>query len=131
MTATEAYRAGVRDALDLAETVAARLRQSEFKPTRLPFSADALDEFARAGRELLLGESAQAAEPPSTVSSGSAGRDAPSPVGEALKAIRALSGDRGEIKCPTCGGCLHWSRAPENGHVWGRCETEGCVAWIQ
>jgi hypothetical protein len=37
----------------------------------------------------------------------------------------------GVIKCPACGGGLHVSHAACNGHVWGRCETDGCAAWIE
>jgi len=28
-------------------------------------------------------------------------------------------------------GALHYSVASYNGHMHGRCETEGCVAWMQ
>lgn len=34
------------------------------------------------------------------------------------------------IECPICKGKLH-SQAAYNGHVWGGCETEGCVSWMQ
>lgn len=37
----------------------------------------------------------------------------------------------GTIRCPTCGNDLRWSKARSNGHVHGRCETTGCVAWAQ
>lgn len=34
--------------------------------------------------------------------------------------------------CPTgCGGKLHLSIAAYNGHVHGRCTTEGCVSWME
>jgi hypothetical protein len=33
--------------------------------------------------------------------------------------------------CPACGGKLHLSHAGYNGHLWGRCETAGCLAWIE
>lgn len=33
--------------------------------------------------------------------------------------------------CPVCGGKLHLSHAAYNGHVWGRCETENCLAWME
>jgi len=33
--------------------------------------------------------------------------------------------------CPVCGGKLHMSHAACNGHVWGQCETEGCVSWME
>lgn len=34
------------------------------------------------------------------------------------------------IECPCCGGKLHLSIA-YRGHVHGKCETEGCVEWIE
>lgn len=34
-------------------------------------------------------------------------------------------------KCPACGGKLHMSHAASNGHVWGQCETEGCLSWME
>jgi len=33
------------------------------------------------------------------------------------------------IECPACKGRLHLSIAACNGHVHGKCETEGCVSW--
>lgn len=33
--------------------------------------------------------------------------------------------------CPVCNGRLHLSHASINGHVHGKCETEGCVAWME
>jgi hypothetical protein len=38
---------------------------------------------------------------------------------------------QGVIECPACKGKLHLSQAAYNGHVWGKCETEGCVSWMQ
>lgn len=36
------------------------------------------------------------------------------------------------IDCPTgCGGKLHLSQAAYNGHVWGKCTTQGCVSWME
>lgn len=35
------------------------------------------------------------------------------------------------IECPACQGRLHLSQAACNGHVWGKCETEGCVSWME
>lgn len=35
------------------------------------------------------------------------------------------------IECPQCKGRLHLSQAACNGHVWGKCETEGCVSWME
>lgn len=38
---------------------------------------------------------------------------------------------KGIKECPVCKGRLHMSHAASNGHVWGKCETEGCVAWME
>lgn len=35
------------------------------------------------------------------------------------------------IVCPACNGRLHLSQSSYNGHVHGRCETDGCVAWME
>ena len=38
----------------------------------------------------------------------------------------------GKVPCPTgCGGILALSHAALNGHVWGRCSTDGCVCWME
>jgi hypothetical protein len=40
--------------------------------------------------------------------------------------------DRSEVvECPVCKGRLHLSQAAYNGHVWGKCETKGCVSWME
>jgi hypothetical protein len=40
--------------------------------------------------------------------------------------------DFGEVvECPACKGKLHLRIYKYNGHVHGRCETEGCVAWME
>ncbi len=33
--------------------------------------------------------------------------------------------------CPACNGKLHMTHASLNGHVWGNCETEGCLSWME
>lgn len=35
------------------------------------------------------------------------------------------------IECPVCSGRLHLSQSSANGHVHGRCETAGCVSWME
>ncbi len=36
------------------------------------------------------------------------------------------------LQCPACGtGELHLSITAYNGHVWGKCTTEGCLAWME
>lgn len=56
-------------------------------------------------------------------------------IGEALKAIREhTKGERGlqgQIPCPTCSKPLHFSVARYNGHVHAKCETQGCVSFMQ
>ena len=37
----------------------------------------------------------------------------------------------GIVECPVCKGRLCWSHAAYNGHVWGRCETKDCLAWME
>lgn len=40
--------------------------------------------------------------------------------------------DRREVvECPVCKGRLHLSQSSYNGHVHGRCETDGCVSWME
>lgn len=38
---------------------------------------------------------------------------------------------QGTETCPECQGVLHMSHAAYNGHVWGQCETEGCLSWME
>jgi len=33
--------------------------------------------------------------------------------------------------CPVCNNKLHYSVAECNGHVWGKCETDGCLSWME
>ena len=35
------------------------------------------------------------------------------------------------IECPACKGRLHLSQAACNGHVHGKCETDGCASWME
>lgn len=35
------------------------------------------------------------------------------------------------IECPECKGKLHLSQAAYNGHVHAKCETTGCVSWME
>ena len=54
-------------------------------------------------------------------------------IGPAIEAWRAKPpiGKSEIIECPACKGRLHLAQAAYNGHVHGRCETEGCVAWME
>lgn len=38
---------------------------------------------------------------------------------------------RGVEECPICKGKLHMTHAKYNGHVWGQCETQGCLSWME
>ncbi len=38
---------------------------------------------------------------------------------------------RGVVECPCCKSRLHLSQSSYNGHVHGKCETEGCVSWME
>ena len=49
----------------------------------------------------------------------------------ALKTIKEKKEPAGKITCPECGGNLHYTKASSNGHIWGKCQTEGCLAWMQ
>ncbi|HLX18407.1 MAG TPA: hypothetical protein VKS24_24730 [Bradyrhizobium sp.] len=35
------------------------------------------------------------------------------------------------VECPACKGRLHLSISAYNGHIHGKCETEGCVSWME
>jgi len=35
------------------------------------------------------------------------------------------------VPCPICSGRLHLSQSSVNGHVHGKCETAGCVQWME
>ena len=49
-----------------------------------------------------------------------------------VKATAKATGARqGEMPCPTCGGTIQWSIAP-NGHSRGGCvTTKDCLSWIE
>lgn len=40
-------------------------------------------------------------------------------------------GVSGQVRCPACSGLLAYSIAAYNGHIHARCETDGCVSWIE
>lgn len=47
------------------------------------------------------------------------------------KGLKKGHGGTGEVECPICKKRLRYSVASYNGHMWGSCETEGCVRWMQ
>lgn len=54
---------------------------------------------------------------------------------EAIKQCREDSKRRhalaGTIKCPQCGENLRYTIAKCNSHLWGKCDTENCLSWMQ
>lgn len=48
-----------------------------------------------------------------------------------IKEKHAGTNWQGVVECPVCKGNLHMSHSGYNGHVWGRCETEGCLSWME
>lgn len=53
------------------------------------------------------------------------------PIIERLKREHKGQSWRGVEPCPICGKNLHLSIAGYNGHVHGRCETDGCLNWME
>ena len=43
---------------------------------------------------------------------------------------KTKKGCSGEIECPKCGKRLKYSVAGGNHHIWGACETDGCLRWM-
>ena len=114
MTApTVPYHRGIWDCLlALDETAAAIRARPDAGNIRQQSAAEALEAFSQAFRSEALPEPRNA-------------------VLETLRAIFAEPGDEGEIPCPECSGRLRWTRDPSNGHVWGQCETDDCLRWMQ
>lgn len=53
------------------------------------------------------------------------------PVIEKVKKEHKGTSWKGVEVCPVCNGRLHMTHAAYNGHVWGKCETQGCLAWME
>lgn len=53
------------------------------------------------------------------------------PLIERVKRERRGSNWSGVVECPACKGKLHISHARSNGHVHGRCESAGCLHWME
>lgn len=47
--------------------------------------------------------------------------------------LKKGNGGKGHMPCPIkgCPGILFYSVASYNGHLWGRCDTGTCIAWMQ
>ena len=41
------------------------------------------------------------------------------------------NGGNGKIECPICNGILHYAVAALNNHCHGKCETDGCLNWME
>lgn len=47
------------------------------------------------------------------------------------KGFKKGNGGSSDCECPRCGKRLRYTIAALNGHMWAKCETEGCAAWIE
>ena len=56
-------------------------------------------------------------------------------IEKSFKEIRKISKEKninvGFIPCPKCSKPLHFNIAKLNGHIWAKCESEGCMQWMQ
>lgn len=54
-------------------------------------------------------------------------------IAEAIQSAAVKAGKRRNIRevipCPCCRGSLTFS-VSSNGHIWGKCATEGCLEWM-
>ena len=57
--------------------------------------------------------------------------DPPNPLIQIFKMIADDPASSGILPCPTCAGRLVWARDSLNGHLHGRCESTGCLRWMQ
>lgn len=48
----------------------------------------------------------------------------------AIKLIKATKQQSGHVECPVCKANLQYSVAQSNGHIWAKCSTQGCLAWM-
>jgi hypothetical protein len=53
------------------------------------------------------------------------------PIIAEIKKAHKRKNWRGDVTCPVCNRKLHISHAASNGHVWGKCETDGCLSWME
>ena len=46
--------------------------------------------------------------------------------------LKIGNGGAATVDCPVCmTGTIHYTVASCNGHMWGKCTTKGCVAWME
>lgn len=51
-----------------------------------------------------------------------------------LTAVAIVKGQgkaQGSITCPECGGALNFAIVGNNRHTRGKCQTEGCLTWVE
>lgn len=53
------------------------------------------------------------------------------PLISQIKKQHGRSNVSGTPDCPICGKALHYTVVRFNGHTSGKCETEGCLSWIE
>ena len=47
------------------------------------------------------------------------------------KGFKKNHGGMSECRCPVCEGTLRYAVADYNGHIHAKCETNGCVQWME
>ena len=47
------------------------------------------------------------------------------------KGFKRGHGGNSSMACPVCGGKLHYRVSGYNGHMHAKCETDGCVSWME
>ncbi len=53
------------------------------------------------------------------------------PLIDRVKKLHRGEDWKGVETCPVCSGKLHMTHAKFNGHVWGKCETDDCLSWME
>jgi hypothetical protein len=87
-------------------------------PERCPFYAEPSDDEVQKDREEL---DAAMKRTMAAIKVASEWRVRPKPQADRIEVI----------ECPCCKGRLHLSQSAYNGHVHGKCETDGCVSWME
>ena len=49
----------------------------------------------------------------------------------AREAMLATKSDGGCMDCPKCKQGLRWAKDRGNGHIHAKCDTEGCLSWME
>lgn len=53
------------------------------------------------------------------------------PIIAQIKKSHANTNWSGSMECPVCHSELLLAYSAINGHVWGRCKTPNCIAWME